>query len=157
MAGDGSRKWGLRQVLGDVLRRIDPEHRLEAFEVWSFWKEAVGEALARRTQPTAYRNGVLIVAVSAHVWLQELQFMKEALREQLNARLGQPLIRDIYFASGSVEGREVSAQSAAGTEPVPPRSIAMPAIADPELSAAFRRIVRAHVRRVPAAARRRLR
>lgn len=84
-------------LVGRVLQRIDPERKLDAYRVWLFWNEEVGEAIAARAQPSGYHRGVLSVRVSSHSWMQELQLMKDALRERLNARLGQDLIRDIYF------------------------------------------------------------
>jgi hypothetical protein len=136
-------------VLRGVLKRIDSEESSQAFAVWSIWSELVGETLARRAQPSSYRNGVLFVTVGAHSWMQELQFMKETLRRRLNARLGRELIRDIDFVSGVVEpprGRDdpkaVIDQTADAAPP-----ISLPELADPELAATFERLVRAHARR----------
>lgn len=144
----------MRDVVGDVLKRIDPEHRMKAFAVWSFWNDAVGVALARRAQPSGYRNGVLFVTVSTHAWMQELQYMKDTLLEHLNGRLGESMIRDIDFVSGAVEpGPSAEATTPDSTAESPPtRAIALPVIDDPELAATFERIVRAHARRIPAAA-----
>jgi hypothetical protein len=159
MAGEDRRGSGVRSVVGDVLKRIDPEHRLKAFEVWTFWNDAVGERLARRAQPSGYRNGVLFVTVGAHSWLQELQFVKDALLDRLNARLGEEMIRDIYFVSGALDADGATPGDAAETaaDAVPSRSIELPHIADPDLAAAFERVVRAHVRRGPRDAARRRR
>jgi hypothetical protein len=140
----------VRGVLQDVLKRIDPDQRLKAFETWTFWNDIVGETLARRAQPTGYRNGVLFVTVKAHAWLQELQFMKDTLRDRLNARLGEPMIRDIYFVSGSLEfepGSEQAAGHADSIDHAPPREIVLPEIQDAELANAFQRVVQAHTQR----------
>jgi predicted nucleic acid-binding Zn ribbon protein len=146
MAGEERTPTGVGKTLRDVLKRIDSDQRLEAFEVWNFWDDAVGAALARRARPSGCRNGVLIVTVSAHVWMQELQFMKDDLRRSLNARLGKDLIRDIHLVAGAVDSAPPTAGSADDTTarlaPMP-----LPAIADPQLAAAFQRLVRAHARR----------
>ena len=149
----------VRGVLEDVLKRIDPDHRLKAFEVWNFWNEIVGETVARRAQPSGFRNGVLFVTVSAHTWLQELQFMKHDLLERLNNRLGGPMVRDIYFVSGAIETAPASEspRSATPTDPPPARKLVLPEIRDKELANAFERVVRAHVRRTPGAPERRRR
>lgn len=148
MAADQKRSENVRRILADVLKRIDPEERLHAFEVWNFWNDAVGNALARRAQPSGYRNGVLFVTVAAHAWMQELQFMKETLRERLNARLGSEMIRDISFVSGSVDP-PVAADPPPASEAEATRraSITLPEIDDPELAGVFRRLVEAHSRR----------
>ena len=93
------------ETLQRLLQRIDPDRRLRVYEVWTFWEEEVGETIAARAEPAGFRRGVLSVRVNGHAWMQELQFMKETIREKLNARLGAELIRDIYFVSGSVTAR----------------------------------------------------
>jgi len=140
------------EEVGDVLRavlaRIDPDQRLQAFEVWNFWNDLVGDGLARRAQPSGYRNGVLIVTVAAHAWMQELQFMKETLRVRLNERLGKEMIRDIYFVSGAVPPPAIAESNEPEHEPAAPASpVELPEISDPELAASFRRLVDAHARR----------
>lgn len=134
-------------TLQTILRRIDPDHRLEVYRLWTFWADAVGPAVAERAEPAGFRAGVLSVRVSNHAWLQELQFMKDELRDELNRRLGGEHIRDIYFVSGS-RRREADA-------PTPPRrrvesrarSGPVPRLRDRAISDVFERIARAHDRR----------
>jgi len=97
---DRTRTGTVADTLRRVLQRIDPDHRLEVYRLWTFWREEVGQAIAARAEPAGFRAGVLSVRVNSAAWMQELQFMKEELRERLNARLGADLIRDIYFVSG---------------------------------------------------------
>jgi hypothetical protein len=140
-------------VLDDVLRRVDPEHQLHAYAIWTFWNDEVGSAIAQRAQPTHFRNGVLSVTVATHTWMQELQFMKDTIRERLNARLGATLVRDIFFVSGRIAAdaalpaSEVVATQTPSIAPVPAGSLALPPIADPELAAAFARVLAARARR----------
>src|SRR5690349_1964046 len=84
-------------VLSTVLKRVDPEQQMRAYALWSFWNDEVGAAIAQRAQPARVRNGILFVTVANHSWMQELQFMKDQIRERLNARLGEHLVRDIFF------------------------------------------------------------
>lgn len=97
MANQSSPPSPVSELVGRVLRRIDPERKLDAYRVWIFWDEEVGAAIAARAQPSGYHRGILSVRVTSHSWMQELQMMKDTLRERLNRRLGQELIRDIYF------------------------------------------------------------
>lgn len=150
MSRDERRGAEVGSVLRDVLKRIDPEKRLRAFEVWNFWGEVAGSVLARRAQPSGYRNGVLFVTVGAHAWMQDLQFMKETLRQRLNERLGSDLIRDITFVSGAVDevpAQEEDVETDSGGDHSPQPSISLPAIDDPELAEVFRRLIQAHTRR----------
>jgi Dna[CI] antecedent DciA-like protein len=142
-------------VLRDVLQRVDPEQHLRAYRIWSFWGDEVGNGIARRAQPAGFRNGILFVTVATHSWMQELQFMKDQIRDRLNLRLGAHLVRDIFFVSGSVEVEAPVAEPIPPT-PIPaavvapPTAVALPPFADPELAAAFRRVVAARARRVAA-------
>jgi len=135
-------------VLGDVLQRVDPEQQMRVYRIWSFWNDEVGDAIARRAQPARVRNGILFVTVATHSWMQELQFMKDTIRDRINARLGAALIRDIFFVSGNVDAgtaepgasREVAARV---RRPLP----ALPPLDDPALAAAFTRVLEARAKR----------
>ena len=130
-------------ALRQVVQRIDPDRRLAAYRVWTFWTDEVGPAVAARAEPAAFRDGILSVRVSGAAWMQELQFMKEELRERLNHRLGAPMIRDIYFVSGPaprpVRATAPAKQSAAPTED----PIALPEVSDPALAAVLARLAEA--------------
>jgi predicted nucleic acid-binding Zn ribbon protein len=130
-------------ALRQVVLRIDPDRRLAAYRVWTFWADAVGPAVAGHAEPANFRDGVLSVRVSGAAWMQELQFMKEALREQLNTRLGRALIRDIYFVSGAVTAppprRAPPAPRADDAEP----PVALPPLKDPRLAEVLARLTRA--------------
>lgn len=134
-------------VLSDVLQRIDGEQQLPGYRLWTFWDEEVGATIARRAQPLRLRDGVLFVTVATHSWLQELRFMKDTIRARLNARLGAPLVRDIFFVSGTIAAPEPAVQPAAAI-PSGRALIALPPIADPAIAAAFSRVVEARARRV---------
>ena len=133
-------------ILDDVLKRVDPEQQMRTYSIWNFWAEEVGELIARRAQPSGFRNGILFVTVATQSWMQELQFMKEKVRERLNTRLGAELVRDIFFVSGSI-----SAPTPVESPPTRLRGralVSLPPIADPALAAAFARIVEARAQRL---------
>ena len=133
-------------VLGDVLKRVDPEQQMRVYRIWNFWAEEVGELIARRAQPSRFRNGILFVTVATQSWMQELQFMKEKIRERRNVRLGAELVRDIFFVSGKVEAAPHDEPRAT---PLAGRAlVALPLLADPALAAAFTRVVEARAQRL---------
>jgi hypothetical protein len=135
-------------VLGRVLQRVDPEQQLRVYRIWTFWNDEVGDLIARRAQPARFRDGVLFVTVASHSWMQELRFMKDSIRDRLNARLGANLVRDIFFISGSVEDEPEVAQPA-DVDPMPAEPlIALPQIADAALAEAFSRALRARAKRL---------
>ena len=140
------------EMVGDALRhvlqRIDPERRLEVFRVWA---AEVGDAVAARAAPAAFRDGVLCVRVSSAAWMQELQFIKEEIRAKLNRRLGTEVVRDVYFVSGGAERPRTRSEARPATPPAEPEGadepIDLPPLRDPRLTEVFVRIARAHRRR----------
>ena len=130
-------------ALRQVVQRIDPERRLAAYRVWTFWRDEVGPAVAARAEPSSFRDGVLSVRVSGAAWMQELQFMKEELRERLNARLGADVIRDIYFVSGPPPRAAQAAAPVKESAPPTEEPIALPAVSDPALAAVLARLAEA--------------
>jgi hypothetical protein len=135
-------------VLGRVLQRVDPEQQLRVYGIWTFWNDEVGEPIARRAQPARFRDGLLFVTVASHSWMQELHFLKDSLRDRLNARLGTDLVHDIVFISGSVEN-EPEVPQAEDVGPIPAQPlIALPPIADAVLAEAFARVMRARAKRL---------
>jgi len=148
----GTRPSPVGDILQTVLKRVDSEQQLRAYDIWLFWNDEVGEAIARRAQPARFRNGVLFVTVSTHAWMQELQFLKETLRDRLNARLGADLVRDIFFVSGTVDAPPAAEEAPADPVTVPGnRFVPLPAIADPALAAAFARVIEARAKRITTA------
>jgi predicted nucleic acid-binding Zn ribbon protein len=134
-------------ALRHVLQRIDPERRLELFRMWA---AEVGPAIAARSEPAGFRDGVLSVRVNGAAWMQELQFVKEEIRARLNVRLGGEVVRDVYFVSGG--GGDATPAARAVAKPAPPpdepdEPIVLPNLRDPRLAEVFARIARAHRRR----------
>lgn len=132
-------------ALRHVVQRIDPDRRLAVYRLWTFWADEVGPTVAARAEPASFRDGVLSVRVAGAAWMQELQFMKEDLRQRLNQRLGGEPIRDIYFVSGAVQRPAPPAR----TDPAPPEEppVPLPPLKDHQLAAVFERLTRAARRR----------
>jgi hypothetical protein len=137
-------------VLERIFQRIDPPDRRGIYRIWFFWNEEVGEAIAARAQPAGYHRGVLSVRVTSHAWMQELQFLKEDIRQRLNARLGREQIRDIYFVAGSPDIRSRGVESTGGPPPdslAEEQAVPIPPLRDHRLTEAFERVAQAHARR----------
>ncbi|HEU0264092.1 MAG TPA: DUF721 domain-containing protein, partial [Geobacterales bacterium] len=66
--------------------------RLREGRIWEFWPRAVGNQIAHRAQPIAFRNGTLTVAVTGSAWMQQLTFLKGEMKEKLNTLLGEDMV-----------------------------------------------------------------
>jgi len=137
----------LPQLLHKLLRRAEASYRDRSHLVWEVWEAAVGPELARRSRPHSLRAGRLIVAVASAAWMQQLSFLRESIRDNVNRALGQPLVREVRLRMAETEApRPVHQPSAPPpwldqqvdkrTRDAVDREVA--AIADPELREAVR-------------------
>jgi len=96
-----------------VFKEFNLDAGVKSQKVFEVWDEVVGETIARKARPETIRNRVLVVKVSSSPWIQELQFMKQMIRDKLNERIGETLIDDLFFQMGTFrfEGKEPEASS----------------------------------------------
>lgn len=86
----------LQSLFNDPSLPLNPEdHR-----IWQVWDGVVGPAVARNARPSWIRNKRLRVRVSGPIWLQELEFVAETIRNRLNEALGRQAIDRIDFRLG---------------------------------------------------------
>jgi len=83
----------LAALLGDSRLPFNPADGL----IWKVWDETVGPAIAKNAQPLWINKGRLRVNVSDPIWLQELSFAEEPIREKLNSKLGRRAVEKIEF------------------------------------------------------------
>ena len=68
--------------------------------IWKTWDVVVGEKIAQHARPSQIKKGVLLVKVTDSVWLQELEFMAESIRQGLNRELKREAVKKIRFRVG---------------------------------------------------------
>ncbi len=107
----------LREILQSCLKNLGLTQKLKESELLALWEDIAGPQVAQFTQAEHFKGGVLFVTVVNHVWLQHLGFFKETFIEKLNARLGEPLVEQIFFRCGPLQKRS---QGSEESEPGPP-------------------------------------
>jgi hypothetical protein len=137
------------QVLDDLIDRLAFRERLREHAVWNVWAEVVGPLLASRTEPLRIEDGKLFVRVANSTWMQELQFLKDEIRNRLNHRLGAQIVREIFLVMGAGK-RHKRKDPDPKIHPVDESAIGalVPATGHPEIEAAVRRLARARARRL---------
>ena len=90
----------LRDILTTILKDPDLPFNLDDARIFKVWDEVVGGAIARNAQPSWIKKGRLRVKVSDPIWLQELEFAGETIKEKLNERLGRSAVQSIEFRLG---------------------------------------------------------
>ena len=74
--------------------------------IWDIWDSVVGEKISKHAQPSTIKNGVLTVKVTDSVWMQDLKFEAEGIKERLNCELKGEAVRKIKFKVGdSINGK----------------------------------------------------
>ena len=140
----------LSGVMQDSLAGSSLADRLREAEIWRVWPEVVGTMLAGRAQPVRIINGTLTVAVSSAPWMQELRFMTAMMKEKLNLRLGDEVVKEIVLKAGRVSLPPAEVPDAVISEPHPltPQQMDMiseqsASISDPETRQAFINLMQA--------------
>jgi len=68
--------------------------------LYSNWKIIAGDNLAKKTYPMYIKDRKLTVVVENSAWLQQMNFIKKQLIENINDFLGGVLVEEIYFKIG---------------------------------------------------------
>ncbi len=88
-------------VVDKVMQGWGLEERLHQQEVLSAWEQIVGDFIARHAQPTALKNGVLIVEVLQPAIHYELDRVWRArIVSELKNHFGRKIVRDVSFRLG---------------------------------------------------------
>ena len=86
-------------LLGDSKLPFNPDDA----RIWKVWDEVVGPPIARNAQPSWIKAGRLRVTVSDSIWLQELEYLGETIKEKLNKELGREAVEKIEFRLGTLK------------------------------------------------------
>jgi hypothetical protein len=92
----------IRSILEKTVKSLEIDVPLKTYSIVGAWKDIVGESVAAHSQPRSVRNQILFIDVAHPTWMQQLQFLKPTLLDQVNAFLGESLIQDIRFKLGKV-------------------------------------------------------
>ncbi|MFH1490518.1 MAG: DUF721 domain-containing protein [Pseudomonadota bacterium] len=87
----------LKEILAGIFQDARIPFNPEDAHIWRVWDEVVGAAIARNAKPSWIKEGKLRVNVSNSVWLQELNFVQETIKEKLNGKLGRRAVNRIEF------------------------------------------------------------
>ena len=89
----------IREVIDNITSTIPIN--FDDIRIWKVWDGVVGKKIAEHAQPSWIKKGVLMVKVTDSVWLQELEFMAEKIKEGLNAKIQREAIKKIRLRVGT--------------------------------------------------------
>lgn len=67
------------------------------WKLWKKWGEYVGQTIAAASEPVGYYRGTLYVWVKSSTWMQQMVFMKEAMKKSINQKLEMTYVWEIRF------------------------------------------------------------
>lgn len=91
----------IRVILMNAFRGKRFRERLKITDIQKYWKDLVGEAINNNAQPIELSHGILKVKVSSSIWMQQLHFMKDMIKDGLNKMLKRDIIVDIRLELGT--------------------------------------------------------
>jgi predicted nucleic acid-binding Zn ribbon protein len=92
----------LKDILRGLLSGSNLKFNPADAEIWEVWDDVVGPAIAEHAQPSNITKKKLRVHVAEPIWLQELEFVADTIREKLNERLGRIAVEKVIFRLGSL-------------------------------------------------------
>ena len=93
------------EIIGEILARGKVGGSARVAELWGQWKEIVGEDVAKHCFPEKLNSGKLYIKVDSPIWCQQLDMLKEELKEKIDDRLQNSGIKKIILKSvGSPDG-----------------------------------------------------
>ena len=90
----------LKDIISNLLSDSELPFNPNDARIWEMWDEVVGPVISKNAQPSWIKKGKLRIKVSDPIWLQELEFSGETIRNKLNAKLGRKAVEKIEFRLG---------------------------------------------------------
>jgi len=142
------------EVLFSVLKKRGMASKIEENALIKLWPKAVGPQISSKTKPDCLRNGTLFVKTVSPVWVQQLHFVKEDIRDKLNQLSGNNPIKEIRFLVGHTlasekEEENISPEKKTTLKKRDREMIAecTDALTDQELAAILRRVMQTEISR----------
>jgi hypothetical protein len=115
MKDRGDSPFRIRDLLGDVGRRVGIPAALETGMVWARWSEIVGDAVARHAEPSSLKGGVLRVRADSPSWATEIGYLGDEIKASVNRTVGVDLVQEVRVWTGPGPSRGGTRSAAKAT------------------------------------------
>jgi predicted nucleic acid-binding Zn ribbon protein len=92
-----SKTQSLAEVINDYIREMNFGKKLKEVDILDSWDDIVGKAISSRTSKVFIKDSILYVNLKSSIVRNELMMIKEALREKINERSGEEIIKEIVL------------------------------------------------------------
>ena len=87
----------IKEVIDTIFTTSALPINFDHMRIWKLWDGVVGKKVAEHARPFSIKKGILLVKVTDSIWLQELEFKTEGIKESLNSKLQRRAIKKIRF------------------------------------------------------------
>jgi len=90
----------IKEVIDTIFTTSALPINFDDMRIWKLWDGVVGKKIAEHARPFSIKKGILLVMVTDSIWLQELEFKTEGIKEKLNSQLQRKAVKKIRFRVG---------------------------------------------------------
>ena len=65
------------------------------WKLWLSWKDVIGPTVAENAEPISYNQGVLWLWVRNSVWMQQMSFMLEPIKNSVNQKFRAGFVKEV--------------------------------------------------------------
>jgi|GEM_PF-351002 len=91
----------IKEVIDTIFATSALPINFDDMRIWKLWDGVVGKKIAEHAKPFSIKKGILLVKVTDSIWLQELEFKTEGIKEKLNSKLQRKAVKKIRFRVGT--------------------------------------------------------
>ena len=90
----------LGNILSKSFKNLGIETKFAQQQIMDQWDDIAGEKIGSVSAPEYFKFRTLFVKVLDPVWLQQLVFLEDKIKEKINKRINRELVQKIYFKVG---------------------------------------------------------
>lgn len=87
----------IKEALENFFSRHDDNKQLAQVRIRSLWATEMGNLINKETEQLNFSNGKLFVKINNSIIRNELKYSKEVIIKNLNAQLGNNIIKEIVL------------------------------------------------------------
>jgi len=92
-----SKTQNIGEVIQSYLQELGLNQKIKEVELMNDWEQIVGPMISKRTKKIEIKSGKLILHIQSSVVKNELMMLRETLRNTLNERAGEEIIKEIIL------------------------------------------------------------
>ncbi len=83
----------LQKLLEGKTGRVSDQYL--RWKLWLNWKEIVGPTVSENAEPISFHSGILWLCVRNSVWMQQLSFMLEPIKQSVNKNFKENFVKEV--------------------------------------------------------------